>query len=93
MRNEKGLLVYDDEFRRRFMTPQEIALNDEWVKSHGALINAKERGEISVQEYEQLCNQLDAQHDDERNRLRKKKFTVANNDDEKFFVPPIFANA
>ncbi len=31
-RNEKGLLVYDDEFRRKLMTPKEIAISNEFVK-------------------------------------------------------------
>lgn len=94
MRNEKGLLVYDDDFRRRFMTPTEIAVNDDWVKQHGALIDAKERNEISAQEYERLCDKLDAEHDAERNRIRDKKFgnRSANVDSEDFFAP-IFANA
>ena len=94
MRNEKGLLVYDDDFRRRFMTPKEIELNDDWVKKHGALIDAKERNEISAQEYERLCDKLDAEHDAERKRLRDKKFAdVTNTDAKNFFTPPIFANA
>ena len=93
MRNEKGLLVYDDEFRHRFMTSEEIALNDEWVKKHATLIKAKERGEISKQEYDRLVEELDAEHDDERRQLRNKKFAAADIDDEKFFVSPIFANA
>lgn len=94
MRNEQGLLIYDDKFRRRFMSPKRIALNDAWVKKHGELINAKDRGEISAQEYDRLVEELDDEHTKACERLYNEEFgNSANDDDEKFFVPPMFANA
>ncbi len=95
MRDERGLLVYDDEFRRRLMTPKEIATSDKWVKKHSDLILAKDSGDINEQEYERLCNELDAEHEEELSRIYDEDF--GNNtkkiDDEKFFAPLFLANA
>ena len=95
MRDEKGLLVYDDEFRRRFMTPKEIAEGDKWVKNHSALIDAKERGELTEQKYERLCNELDTKHAEELSRIYDEDFgsKSRSTDKETFFAQPHFAIA
>lgn len=95
MRDENGLLIYDDEFRRKFMTPREIALSDEFVKKTTVLIEQYERGEISKQEYDRLVEELDAEHTAACERLYDEEFGTrsATDDDENFFTPPIFANA
>ncbi len=94
MRDERGLLVYDDEFRRRLMTPKEIATSDKWVKKHSDLISAKDSGDINEQEYERLCNELDAEHEEELSRIYDEDFgTQSATDNEKFFAPQNFATA
>lgn len=95
MRDENGLLIYDDEFRRKFMTPREIALSDEFVKKTTVLIEQYECGEISKQEYDRLVEELDAEHTAACERLYDEEFGTrsAIDDDENFFTPPIFANA
>lgn len=95
MRDEKGLLVYDDEFRRRFMTPKEIALNDEFVRKTGILIEQYEHGEISDKEYEYLVEELDDEHTKALRRLYDEEFgkRSANTEEKKFFVPSNFATA
>ena len=95
MRNEQGLLIYDDEFRRQFMSPKKIALNDAWVKKHGELIDAKDRGEISAQEYNRLVEELDDEHTAACEKLYNEEFgdNSANTDAEDFFAPPMVANA
>ena len=95
MRDEKGLLVYDDEFRRRFMTAKEIALSDEFVKKTGILIEKYERGEISKQEYDYLVEKLDDEHTAAYERLYDEEFgnKSTETDREKFFASPNFASA
>lgn len=95
MRDEKGLLVYDDEFRHRFMTSKEISESDKWVKKHSELIAAKERGEITKQEYEILCDDLDVEHEKELSRIYDEDFgkRSANTEEKIFFAPPNFATA
>ena len=73
-RNEQGLLVYDDEFRRRLMTPKEISESDSWVKKHSDLIAAKKCGEISKEEYEFLCNELDSEHEKNLSHIYDEDF-------------------
>ncbi|MBR3747893.1 MAG: hypothetical protein IKP64_09105 [Selenomonadaceae bacterium] len=93
MRNKQGLLIYDDEFRRRFMSPKKIALNNAWVKKHSELIDAKDRGEISVQEYDRLVEELDDEHTAACEKLYDEEFGDNSANDEDFFSPPMFANA
>ena len=95
MRDENGLLIYDDEFRRKFMTPSEISLSDEFVKKTTNLVDRYERGEISKQEYTRLVEELDAERTAACERLYDEEFGThsASDDDENFFAPQIFANA
>ena len=95
MRDANGFLVYDDEFRRRFMTPREIAASDKWVKKHSSLITAKEHKKISEEEYERLCNKLDAEHEEELSQIYDEDFgsQTKKAEDENFFTGMIFANA
>ena len=95
MRDEKGLLVYDDEFRRKFMTPKEITLSDEFVRKTGILIERYERGEISKQEYDTLVEELDAEHTAACERLYDEEFNnrSADKKEKNFFAPSNFATA
>ena len=94
MRDEKELLLYDDKFRRRFMTPKEIALSDEFVKKTTILIERYERREISKQEYDRLVEELDDEHTEACSRLYDEEFgTQSTTDDEKFLMPHSFATA
>ena len=94
MRNEKELLLYDDKFRRRFMTPKEIALSDEFVKKTAILIERYERGEISKQEYDRLVEELDDEHTEACSQLYDEEFgKQSTTDDEKFLMPQSFATA
>ena len=95
MRDEKGLLVYDDEFRRKFMTPKEIALNNEFVQKTGILIEQYERGEISKQKYDRLVEELDTEHTAAYERLYDEEFgkRSADKEEKNFFVPSNFATA
>ena len=93
-RDERGLLLYDDEFRRRLMTPKEIALSDEFVKKTAILIERYERREISKQEYDRLVEELDDEHTEACSRLYYEEFgTQSTTDDEKFLMPQSFATA
>ena len=93
-RDERGLLLYDDEFRRRLMTPKEIALSDEFVKKTAILIERYERREISKQEYDRLVEELDDEHTEACSRLYDEEFgTQSTTDDEKFLMPHSFATA
>ena len=74
MRDEKGLLLYDDEFRRKFLTPKEIAASDNRTKKHHELITAKDNGDITEQEYNHLCDELDAKHEEELSRIYDEDF-------------------
>lgn len=95
MRDEKGLLVYDDEFRRKFMTPKEIALNDEFVQKTGILIEQYERGEISKQKYDSLVEELDTEHTAAYERLYDEEFSNQETDseEENFSASPNFITA
>ena len=94
-RNEQGLWVYDDEFRRRLMTPKEISESDSWVKKHSELIAAKKRGEISKEEYEFLCNELDSEHEKNLDRIYDEDFGSKKQStlEKSFSVAPHFATA
>ena len=95
MRDEKGLLVYDDEFRRRFMTPKKIALCDEFVRKTGILIEQYERGEISKQEYDSLVEELDAERTAAYEQLYDEEFSKrsADTEEKNFFASSNFATA
>ncbi|MBQ3335804.1 MAG: hypothetical protein IJG80_00175 [Selenomonadaceae bacterium] len=95
MRDEKGLLVYDDEFRRRFLTAKEIAASDKWTKKHHELITAKDNGDITEQEYNYLCDELDAKHEEELSRIYDEDFGKQSikYTEEKFFTTPNVATA
>ena len=95
MRDEKGLLVYDDEFRRRFMTPKKIALCDEFVRKTGILIEQYERGEISKQEYDSLVEELEAERIAACERLYDEEFSKrsADTEEKNFFAPSNFSTA
>lgn len=94
-RNEQGLLVYDEGFRRRFMTPKEIAESDRWVEKHSELIATKKRGEISKEEYEFLCNELDSEHEKNLSRIYDEDFGIKEQNavEKSFSMAPHFATA
>ena len=93
MRDENGLLVYDEAFRRRLMTPKEIALSDDFVKKTSILIAQYERGEISKEEYNRLIEELTAKQTKAYGQLYDEEFVDKSVCEEKFFTPPNFATA
>ena len=93
-RNEQGLLVYDKEAVRDFLTEKENALDDEYMKKFLELFDRRDRGEISQEECNRLYEELDDKHTAACERLYDEEFgNAANTDAEDFFAPPMFANA
>lgn len=94
-RNEKGLLVYDDEFRRKLMTPKEIAISNEFVKKISSLIEKYEQGEISKDEYNRLVEETNNEKLVAYSRLYDKEFGNRSENvvEKNLLMTPNFATA
>ena len=94
-RNEKGLLVYDDEFRRKLMTPKEIAISNEFVKKISSLIEKYEQGKISKDEYNRLVEETNNEKLVAYSRLYDKEFGKRSENvvEKKLLMTPNFATA
>lgn len=95
MRNAKGLLVYDDEFRRKLMTPKEIAISNEFVKKISSLIEKYEQGEISKDEYNRLVEETNNEKLVAYSRLYDKEFGNRSENvvEKNLLMTPNFATA
>lgn len=94
-RNEQGLLVYDREAVRNFLTEKENALDDEYMEKFRVLIDKRDRGEISHDECNRLAEELDDEHTAACERLYDEEFGTQSEEipEEKFSALPNFATA
>ena len=94
-RNEQGLLVYDREAVRNFLTEKENALEDEFMEKFREIFDRRDRGEISQEECNRLYEDLDSKYTAACERLYDEEFGTQLEDspEEKFFTPPSFATA
>lgn len=94
MRDANGLLIYDRDYYRSLFTEKENALDDEYMKKFNELLDRRDSGEISKDEYIRLYKELDAEHTAACERLYDEEFgKQPSADDEKFFEPLNFAMA
>lgn len=85
-RDKNGFVIFDDDFRREFMTPEELALSDKHTEELKQLLAKRDSGEISAQVYNKLSQKLDALHEFDWRCYSMKNLTTWENVRDKFMT-------
>lgn len=68
-RDKNGFVIFDDDFRREMMTPEQFALSNRHRDEFKELLAKLDSGEISEQEYNKITKEMESRHSSEYDAL------------------------